>query len=139
MEKVFIVDKFNIELKEYQNVIQTKDLPEELQKIVNQVDCFQKKQVSVFDYERDSLSDYYGLQDNVDVTNGFKDENGDLIKEKLDFLLHLGQHSLNEGCDVMIYENNIYLVESHDSDDFMSKHYDEECAYCYGIKLIKSF
>lgn len=135
MEKNTIVEIFNIELKQYQNVIKTKDLPEELQNVIKYIDCIQKKQVSIFDYERDSLSDYYGLEDKVDINN--TDE--ELKREVLDFLLHLGQHSLNNGCDVIIYENNLYLVTSHDLDDFLSDSYEEECAYCYDIKLIKSY
>lgn len=135
MEKNTIVEIFNIELKQYQNVIKTKDLPEELQNVIKYIDCIQKKQVSIFDYEKDSLSDYYGLEDKVDINN--TDE--ELKREVLDFLLHLGQHSLNNGCDVMIYENNLYLVTSHDLDDFLSDSYEEECAYCYNIKLIKSY
>lgn len=135
MEKNTIVEIFNIELKQYQNVIKTKDLPEELQNVIKYVDCIHKKQVSIFDYERDSLSDYYGLEDKVDINN--TDE--ELKREVLNFLLHLGQHSLNNGCDIMIYENNLYLVSSHDLDDFLSDSYEEECAYCYDIKLIKSY
>lgn len=130
-----IVDIYNIKLKEYQNIIKVKDLPEELKKIVKDTDCFQKKQVSVFDYERDKLSEFYGLSEKVDVNND--DEN--LEEEKYKFLLHLGQHSLNNNCDIMIYENNIYLVESHNGDDFLSNSYEEDCDYCYDISLIKSF
>jgi hypothetical protein len=48
----------------------------------------------------------------------------------------IGQIALNNGCDLFIFDNKLFLAESHDGDDFKSKNYFEECDYCYSVKLL---
>lgn len=87
--------------------------------IIKKADCFESKKVYIIsDEDKDTFS-----------YNGYLD-----TKE----LIYLGQIALNNHCDLFIFEDNLYLAESHDSDDFKSKNYDEECDYCYSVSLLIS-
>lgn len=109
------------------NKINIDELLDSLQSIVKSTDAYNKKTVSVFDYYYDNL------HEDLEYINVNADDDKDKVYS---FLTYLGQKSLNIGCDIMIYENNVYLVESHHGNDFLLDGYFEVCDYCYDVKLI---
>lgn len=103
--------------------VKIEELPQNVQHIIKSSEAYNKKSINVFHYYYDNLHEY-GL-DFVDINSENIDDIGDIEG----FLLHLGQVSLNKGCDIFVYENKIIQVISHSSDDFLNDD-------CYDIKIL---
>lgn len=105
--------------------VKTKELNKDIQNLIIKTEACNKK--SVYFFTKEDLKNFEWCQTT-------KEENEEKFFK---YLIYLGQYSLNNGCDIFVFNNNMYLAESHDFDDFLDEDYEEECEYCYNVKKIE--